>query len=823
MKKMNHIITALLLLLAPSFFMNAQQPESLRIDHDGQLYSRCFSVMAFHNQYYQGRRGAVELVIHGDRVASNGDIRLEPVPIPDAFDIPIPDLVSTRVDSLRNEILVDMDYARLGFKYHIQLKGEGENLRITVNTEGEIADSLIGKLAFMMEFFPGVYKGKSYVMDGNDGIFPHQFNGPRVFRDNRLEAVPMASGRKLSLAPGDSLHHLTIEAIKGNIDLLDGRGSTNHKWFVVRSLLPGDRKGNVIEWLIRPEIHENWMSEPVVGFSQIGYQSAQPKVSVIEMDKTDTPDSIFLYKLDANGSDILVKSGVPAIWGPYYRKQYARFDFSDITGKGIYFLQYRHQRTEPFMISPALYAGEYWRPTLETFIPVQMCHVSVWDRMRLWHGACHLDDALQAPPGKKHFDNYQMDEETHTKFKAYEHIPHFNVGGWHDAGDNDIESPSNTSTVYDLSLTWEEFHPSSDQTYINEDGRKVRLHEPDGKPDLLQQIEHGVDYILACYENFGHYTRGVICPNFEQYLQMGDAASQTDGLVYDPALLPGEKTAGRSGIRDDRLAFTNYRESYEYEAASALAAASRALKEYNPELSVKCLNTALTIWDNISSSTQPPAPSRFARYQQAQKKMVAVELYLCTGRDEFKKLLLEPMDMSGRFGSYSLWSLSRVVDKLGDPDFKKNFDEALKNYESRFEEELSQSPYHVLQIHSMFGTGFNYISVARSQYYLHKYAPGVAGTGFIYDVISYMHGNHPVSNYSLVTGVGAKSVTAAYGANRADRSYIPGGICPGPLLIKPDLIEFQADDPFFWVQKEYTIASGAAYVFLMMAAEQMEK
>ena len=58
--------------------------------------------------------------------------------------------------------------------------------------------------------------------------------------------------------------------------------------------------------------------------------------------------------------------------------------------------------------------------------------------------------------------------------------------------------------------------------------------------DLIQQIEHGVDYVLACYRNFGHYTRGVICPDFEQYLQMGDAASQTDGLVYDPSLAQDE-------------------------------------------------------------------------------------------------------------------------------------------------------------------------------------------------------------------------------------------------------------------------------------------
>ncbi len=820
--KMNRMVTAFLLMTFYPMSFYAQKGDALHTEKSGQLYSRCFSVMAFNNTYYQGRRGAVELVIHGDRVASNGDIRLEPIPIPDDWNIPMPKFVGSETDSVNNAIHIRMAYPALGFTYHIDLKGEGENLRIRVNTEGEIADSLIGKLAFMMEFFPGTYKGKAWFMDGEEGIFPHQFNGQRDFRNHRLETLPMASGRKLSLAPDDSLHHLTIEAVEGHLDLLDGRGSTNHKWFIVRSLLPGDHHGNAIEWVIRPEIHPTWKSEPVVGVSQIGYESMQPKVSVIGMDNTDVPDSMFLYRVGFNGRDECVKAGIPVVWGPYYRKTYARFDFSDVTAEGMYFLSYRGKRTESFMISPGLYEREFWRPTLETFIPVQMCHVSVWDRMRMWHGACHLDDALQAPPGMPHFDNYQMDDETHTPFKAYEHIPDYNTGGWHDAGDNDIESPSNTSTVYTLSLAWEEFHRNSDQTYISEPQRSVRLHEPDGQPDLLQQIEHGVDYILACYRNFGHYTRGVICPGFEQYLQMGDAASQTDGKVYDPSLAPDQVAGDRSGKRDDRLAFTNYRLSYEFEAASALAAASRALKEYKPALSEACLDTALTIWRSVANATEDGTSPRYARYQEARKRMLAVELYLCTGDREFRDLLLQPFEMSGRFGSYSLWSFSRVVDKLGNREFKNRFDQAVKDYEKGFEQELSQSPYHVLPIHSMFGTGFNYMGVAQSQYYLHKYAPDVVGTGFIYDVISYMHGNHPVSNHSLVNGVGAKSITSAYGANRADHSYIPGGICAGPLLINPDLLEFRVDDPFFWVQKEYTIASGAAYVFMMMAAEQME-
>jgi len=39
-------------------------------------------------------------------------------------------------------------------------------------------------------------------------------------------------------------------------------------------------------------------------------------------------------------------------------------------------------------------------------------------------------------------------------------------------------------------------------------------------------------------------------------------------------------------------------------------------------------------------------------------------------------------------------------------------------------------------------------------------------------------GTHPTSDVSLVSGVGARSKTIAYGSNRADYTFIPGGIWP---------------------------------------------
>lgn len=67
----------------------------------------------------------------------------------------------------------------------------------------------------------------------------------------------------------------------------------------------------------------------------------------------------------------------------------------------------------------------------------------------------------------------------------------------------------------------------------------------------------------------------------------------------------------------------------------------------------------------------------------------------------------------------------------------------------------------------------------------------------------------------------ARSATVAYGMNRADYSYIPGGVISGTALIRPDfpeLLEF----PYLWQQGEYVLGGGSSdYMFLVLAARKV--
>ena len=74
---------------------------------------------------------------------------------------------------------------------------------------------------------------------------------------------------------------------------------------------------------------------------------------------------------------------------------------------------------------------------------------------------------------------------------------------------------------------------------------------------------------------------------------------------------------------------------------------------------------------------------------------------------------------------------------------------------------------------------------------------------------------------SYASGVGARSTTIAYGINRADESYIPGGVSSGTALIRPDFPEL-LDWPYLWQQQEYVMGGGATnFVFLVLAADDL--
>ena len=66
-------------------------------------------------------------------------------------------------------------------------------------------------------------------------------------------------------------------------------------------------------------------------------------------------------------------------------------------------------------------------------------------------------------------------------------------------------------------MACENFGTYWDETSIDFEKKIVEIHQPDGKNDLLQQVENGALTIVAGWKALGRLYRGILCPTVRQY------------------------------------------------------------------------------------------------------------------------------------------------------------------------------------------------------------------------------------------------------------------------------------------------------------------
>jgi endoglucanase len=783
------------------------------------------NVMLAHDFYPEGHQGGVGVIQNGQRVATNGDLRLEPTP---GQWSPIPKVGKRVINRATGEISVRMEYPNpeinrkgfnpiiypdLNFAYNIRVQPAGKSFKIIIDLDNPLPDEWIGRVGFNFELYPGILFGKSYYMDKQFGIFTQQANG-QIYTDKYGEnqVQPMAAGKKLTIAPEAASQRMVIQNLTdGNLELLDGRAKHNNGWFVVRSLVAKGATKNAIQWLVTPNAIEGWQSAPVVQVSQVGYHPNQQKVAVIELDKNDKRRlQASLLRVSENGGTETVLKAAPTDWGDFLRYHYLQLNFSKITRPGMYVVRYGSYQTEPFQINAQVFAHDVWQPTLEYFLPAQMCHMRINDKYRVWHGLCHMDDARMAPIDSNHFDGYIQGHSTFTKYKSGDNVPFLNRGAWHDAGDFDLRVESQAETVHGLTLAYEQFNIGYDNTTIDQINHVVEIQQPDGKPDVLQQIEHGLLSITGGYQAMGRFYRGIIEPTIRQYVLLGDAANLTDNIPYVTNGTNVNPVLNMRAAPDDRWVFTEENAGRALQTAAALAAASRVMKGYNDSLSAQCLKIAKQVWKDTRGGSN------------MSKVALATELLLTTKDTEYAGFLVENGDAIANRIENTGWVVSRTMGLINNEQYKTKITAAVKQFYTKIQQQGSKTPYGVPYEPNIWGAGWGIQNFGYKQYFLYTNFPDIFPDDYMLHAINFVLGCHPgVNTSSFASGVGARSMTTAYGFNRADRSYIPGGITSGTALIRPDFPEL-LDWPYLWQQGEYVLGGGTSdYLFLIMAADHV--
>ena len=820
------------------------QDRPLTINDKQYFEKRGLNVLVFTNEYngmfFDEKTAGIEIIHHGVRTATGGAVRLGPTP--EQWD-QIPKVVDRKVDPKSNTIEVTLRYEAFDFDSRLVVTPDGAGFRIAVFLDKPVPADLEGRAGLNLEFVPSRYWERTYLMDGKPAIFPRypagpttslppgkkirQFEGHSTFdlhgHEDYVEALPVATGKTLAMAPEDPERHVVIRSLSGELQLLDGRNLAQNGWYVVRTPLATKTTGKVAEWSVEPHTIPSWTRTPVIGFSQVGYHPSQPKRAVIELDANDTPlPTASLIEIRPDGQQVEKMKAKVQPWGRYLRYNYVVADFSSVQDPGLYVIQYGTQKTGSFPIAADVYE-RVWHPTLDVFFPVQMDHMLVNEGYRVWHGAAHLDDAVQAPLNEQHFDGYRTGATTNTPYKPGERIPGLAVGGWFDAGDFDIQGGSHAMTVSGLVATWETFRPQRDQTLIDQGLRFVDIHRPDGKPDVLQQIEQGALQIAAQYRSIGRLVRGVVDGELHRYHHLGDASTQTDNLIYDPALKPYQSEGGRSGTPDDRWVYTDSSPFSNYSGIGALAAASRALRGFNDPLATDCLALARKAYGEERARPAPPAPPTGpgAAFGQLAELTAVLQLMAATKEqsyvDRFDELVWPALD---RNAGMTLQLAARAIPVM-DPAYATKLRPYVEKYKAELDGMLTQNPYGVPIGTRGWAGNSQVIGWATTNYYLHKAYPDLVGKDLVTRGLDYIFGTHPAHNYSFVSAVGNRSKHLAYGNNRADFSFIAGGIVPGVLVLKPDYPENMDDWPFLWGENEYVIDIGASYIFLANAAQEL--
>ena len=779
-------------------------------------------------------------------------------------------MTDRKVDRANGSIEVTMRYDDYDFNSRVVVTAKGKAVEMAVWLDKPVSEKLAGEAGFNIEFLPSQYWLKTFTMDGRLGRLPRyatsqtitrpnsekprQFKGFKTYDDRGTERfidpLPIETGHSLSMATDDPSRLVTITS-DAELKLYDGRMLAQNGWFVLRSVLPAGKTGKVITWTVEPHAIPGWIREPNIGFSQIGYTPEQPKVAVIELDKKDQPQATAsLMRVNPDGTTEKTFEGAIQSWGPYFKYNYVKFDFSAVKTPGVYYIQYGQTKTNDFLIDEHVY-GKITDATTDVWVPIHMNHMYVNEGYRTWHGEPFKEGYLQAPESD-HFDLHRQGASTDTKYQPLELIPGLNIGGFFDAGDFDIETGSNINVVQNFIRTWELFKPQRDETFVSQKQRYVDLHRPDGIPDILQFIEHGTLNLVAQAEQIGHMASTLSNSILDNYHHLGDAASITDGLHYDPSLKPYEVSADgkRSGTPDDMWAFTNRNPQLDLRAATMFAAASHALRGYNDDLAARSLTQSKRLMQEATEllKNRQAVGSRdeFSWLDGTEQTNIANPRQQGAQPDKKRQKLLERSrknreqlgDMATNLMLYSstqekqyldnfvaqIWdalelrlsgNMQTALDAI--PYMDEAYKTKLRPYVQKYNDYVrsfdTQNPYGVpIGLGNWAGVNM-VLNFGITVNYAHIYFPDIVGKDEVYRVANWLYGCHPYHNYSFVAVVGAaRPKQVFYGNNRADFSFIPGNVAPGLLFRKPDHFENYDDWPFLWGQNEGTIAGNTQYI-----------
>jgi endoglucanase len=667
--------------------------------------------------------------------------------------------------------------------------------------------------SFQMHLPIGLYGGARYRADGAEGRYPAE--------------MPQSAGlvsavHRLECDLDDPSLDLVIES-PGGISVQDERQWNAPYYQVNVPFAPGDDV-HLDVYLTLPDTLVG-VPKPRLCISQVGYPVRGLKYVVMEWPKAlPRPDDA--VRLLKDGAVVRQGRFGPTVDYDYMQSSFAVFDFSDLNEPGEYRVAWSGGE-EPAQVRESVFDARLWQPTLDCFIPWEMCHAALDFGGKLPSmKADFLDDGQRVAANSPDVDGYRSYECAGTPFKAGDYIP-CGLGGWHDAGDYDLNVPVQSYVIYKLALAYEEFGLDRDVATLDAKKQAFQLGRPDGVPDVLEQVEWGALWLLSMEQPDGRVFCGV-CGTSQQRNKGGLPEAVTDGVP-------------RTG--DERKVYVDYSSEVQLDAVVGLSAAGRVLRASRPELADRCVKAASKAFDYFSTHPEVYRTCSYANGDPAHGRdsgvaAAAAELYMTT-KDPAVLSRLDGMaptiaslqvNWPARYSTapgnfwYAPPILARLYPRLPEGKLKDAV-LTLCQRAARQQVELSSPrpwPYYSWHF-GQWGSDGHIVNRVFDAYYLEKVVPGVFTVKDSLRDMYWLFGLHPVNSVVFVCDIGYPGPRHLYNGRlfglygRDKESSVPGAVVPGMSSVADAGMLVFNDMPGNYFNDEACIYTAASYVFAVNA------
>ena len=186
--------------------------------------------------------------------------------------------------------------------------------------------------------------------------------------------------------------------------------------------------------------------------------------------------------------------------------------------------------------------------------------------------------------------------------------------------------------------------------------------------------------------------------------------------------------------------------------------------------------------------------------------------------DGGRKRVEELFPTTGKEIAFGGWMAVRALPYL-DAGYRTRLRAAVKAFVPQLNGFLATTPFGVPPSLGSWGGSSQVAEFGAQMYFLHEAFPDLIGPKYTLRAANYLLGTHPVSSESYISAIGTASKLQAYGNNRADDTFVPGGMVPGYVVIKPDFPECITRFGFLWFEDEYTVDAAATWVLEANAAD----